>query len=375
LESIGTLASGIAHDLNNVLAPILISAQLLQLKTSDQRSVQLAKTIENNAKRGAALIKQVLSFARGVEGKHTTLQLGHLVTELKQIANQTFPKSISVYTDVIRDLWTVSGDATQLHQVLMNLCVNTRDAMPKGGTLSITAENVLIDQNYAAMHLEAKVGSYIAIAVTDTGMGMSGEVVERIFEPFFTTKELGQGTGLGLSTVMGIVKGHGGFVNVCSEVGSTKFKVYLPAVGVKENQQSAQVELVRGNGELILVVDDEAPIREITKISLETHNYKVLTASDGIEAIALYVQHRHQISTVLVDLIMPSMDGFTTIRTLQKLNPQVKVIAMSGLASNAQVTASLGSGVKTLLSKPYTTGELLKAIDELLNAKSIAGNW
>ena len=375
LESIGTLASGIAHDLNNVLAPILISAQLLQQKISDERNQQLLKTVENNAKRGASLIKQVLSFARGVEGKHTILQLRHLITEFKQIIKQTFPKSISVYTDVPADLWTVSGDATQLHQVLMNLCVNARDAMPKGGTLSITAENVLIDENYAAMHLEAKVGSYIAIAVTDTGMGMSGEVVERIFEPFFTTKELGQGTGLGLSTVMGIVKGHGGFVNVCSEVGSTKFKVYLPAVGVKENQPSPQVELVRGNGELILVVDDEVAIREITKISLETHNYKVLTASDGIEAIALYVQHRHQINTVLVDLIMPSMDGFTTIRTLQKLNPQVKVIAMSGLTSNAQVTASLGSGVKTFLSKPYTTGELLKAINELLNAKSIASNW
>lgn len=376
LESIGTLASGIAHDLNNVLAPILISAQLLQQKISDERNQQLLKTVENNAKRGASLIKQVLSFARGVEGKHTILQLRHLITEFKQIIKQTFPKSISVYTDVLADLWTVSGDATQLHQVLMNLCVNARDAMPKGGTLSITAENVLIDENYAAMHLEAKVGSYIAIAVTDTGMGMSGEVVERIFEPFFTTKELGQGTGLGLSTVMGIVKGHGGFVNVCSEVGrGTKFKVYLPAVGVKENQPSPQVEIPRGNGELILVVDDEVAIREITKISLESHNYKVLTASDGIEAIALYVQHRHQISTVLVDLIMPSMDGFTTIRTLQKLNPQVKVIAMSGLASNAQVTASLGSGVKTFLSKPYTTGELLKAIDELLNAKSIASNW
>jgi hypothetical protein len=370
LESIGTLASGIAHDLNNVLAPILISAQLLQLKTSDQRSVQLAKTIENNAKRGAALIKQVLSFARGVEGKHTTLQLGHLVTELKQIANQTFPKSISVYTDVIRDLWTVSGDATQLHQVLMNLVVNARDAMPNGGTLKITAENLFIDTHYARTHLEAKVGSYIVITVTDTGVGMPPEIVERIFEPFFTTKELGKGTGLGLSIVMGIVKGHGGFVNVYSQLGrGTKFQVYLPAVETLEKQRSPQFELPPGQGELILLVDDENAIRETTKTSLETFNYRVLTAKDGIEAIALYVQHRTQISLVLVNLVMPSMDGFTTIRTLQKLNSQVKIIATSGLVSNAQSAATTRFGVKTFLSKPYTTEELLKSIHELLKTK------
>lgn len=370
LESIGTLASGIAHDLNNVLAPILISAQLLQLKTSDERSQVLLKTMENNAKRGAALIKQVLSFARGAEGKHTILELGHLVAELKQIADQTFPKSICVYTDVPADLWAVSGDATQLHQVLMNLVVNARDAMPKGGTLKITAENLFIDTHYARMHLEAKVGSYIVITVADSGVGMPPEIVERIFEPFFTTKELGQGTGLGLSTVMGIVKGHGGFVNVYSQVGrGTKFKVYLPAVETIEKQRSPLLELPPGQGELILVVDDEAAIRETTKTSLETYNYRVLTASDGIEAIAAYVQHRTQISLVLLDLMMPSMDGFITIRTLHKLNRQVKIIATSGLASNAQVAATLTSGVKTFLSKPYTARELLKSIHELLKTK------
>ncbi len=367
LESIGTLASGIAHDLNNVLAPILISAQLLQLKTSDERSMQLLKTMENNAKRGAALIKQVLSFARGVEGKHTILQMGHLIAELKQIADQTFPKSITVYTDVPADLWTVCGDPTQLHQVLMNLVVNARDAMPKGGALKITAENLFIDTHYARMHLEAKVGSYIAITVADSGVGMPPEIVERIFEPFFTTKELGQGTGLGLSTVMGIVKGHGGFVNVYSQVGrGTKFKVYLPAVETIEKQRSPLLELPAGQGELILVVDDEAAIRETTKISLETYNYRVLTASDGIEAIAVYVQHRAQISLVLIDLMMPSLDGFLTIRTVQKLNPQVKIIATSGLTSNAQLAANISNGVKTLLSKPYTTAELLKSIHQLL---------
>lgn len=367
LESIGTLASGIAHDLNNVLAPILISAQLLQLKISDEQSQLLLHTMENNAKRGAALIKQVLAFARGVEGR-TILQLGHLVAELKQIAKQTFPKSIFVETDVAPDLWTVCGDATQLHQVLMNLCINARDAMPEGGRLQISAQNFLVDENYAGMDLEAKVGSYIAISVTDSGIGMPPEILERIFEPFFTTKELGLGTGLGLSTVMSIVKSHGGFVNVYSELGrGTKFQVYLPAVEGIENVRSPDLEITRGQGELILVVDDESAIRETTKTSLETYNYKVLTASDGIEAIALYVQHRTQISLVLIDLMMPLMDGLTTIRTLQKLNPQVKIIATSGLTSNAQVAATARFGVKTFLSKPYTTGELLKSIHQLLN--------
>jgi signal transduction histidine kinase len=366
LESIGTLASGIAHDLNNVLAPILMTAQLLQMKTADERSQHLLKTLESNAKRGAALIKQVLSFARGVEGKHTTLQLRHSIAEIKQITKQTFPKSIEISTDIPSNLWSVTGDATQLDQVLMNLCVNARDAMPNGGSLRITAENISIDENYARMHLEAKVGAYIVITVADTGMGMPLEIRERIFEPFFTTKELGKGTGLGLSTVVGIVKSHGGFVNVYSELGrGTQFQVYLPAVETMETQAVGELEPGLGNGELILVVDDEAAIRESTKTSLETYNYKVMTASDGIEAIAVYVQHRAQISLVVIDLRMPTMDGPTTIRTLQKLNPQVKIVAVSGLASNTQV-ASVGNGVKAFLSKPYTTQELLKNIDELL---------
>ena len=287
LESIGTLASGIAHDLNNVLAPILMSAQLLQLKTADARNLQILQAIETNAKRGAALIKQVLSFARGVEGQHAILQLRHLLTEIKQVVKETFPKSITVYTDIAPDLWAVVGDATQLHQVLMNLCVNARDAMPNGGVLKIAAENFFVDAHYAGMHLEAKVGAYIVITVADTGMGMSAAVQERIFEPFFTTKEIGQGTGLGLSTVMGIVKGHGGFIQVTSEEEKgTQFQVYLPAKDAVEQPRSPEREIAFGNGELILVVDDEAAIREIIKTSLETHNYQVLTAADGIDAIA-----------------------------------------------------------------------------------------
>ncbi|MDZ4876512.1 MAG: Sensor histidine kinase RcsC [Chroococcidiopsis cubana SAG 39.79] len=370
LESIGTLASGIAHDLNNILAPILMSAQLLQLKTYDMRNLQILQTIETNAKRGAALIKQVLSFARGVEGQQTVLQLRHLLAEIKQVIKETFPKSIAVYTDIAPDLWAVAGNATQLHQVLMNLCVNARDAMPNGGVLKIAAENLLVDEHYAGMHLEAKAGAYVVITIADTGMGMSKAVQERIFEPFFTTKDIGKGTGLGLSTAIGIVKGHGGFIQVTSEEKKgTQFQVYLPAKEAEEQPRSPEREIPFGHGELILVADDEVAIREIIKTSLEAHNYRVLTAVDGIDAIAIYVQHRSEISVVMVDMMMPAMDGVTTIRTLQKLNSEVKIIATSGLAANDRLLTSVSDRVKAFLVKPYTAQELLRTIRQLLDTE------
>ncbi len=370
LESIGTLAGGIAHDLNNVLAPILMAVQLLEKKLPDEASQRLLDTLENNAKRGADLVKQILSFARGIEAKRTLVQIRHLIAEIKQIAKETFPKSIEFATNIPRDLWTLSGDATQLHQVFLNLCVNARDAMPSGGILSISAENKSIDENYAKMHLEAKVGPYITITVSDTGTGIPTEVLERIFEPFFTTKELGKGTGLGLSTAIGIVKNHGGFVQVHSEVGKgSQFQVFLPAIETSETPQLPEnlPALPGGKGELILVVDDEAAIREITKESLETYAYKVLTASDGIEAIALYAQHRQEIAVVLIDMMMPSMDGPTTIRLLQKMNPKIKIIAVSGLNSNYQFDRLEIRGVKAFLSKPYTAKELLKKIHSVVD--------
>jgi len=369
LESIGTLASGISHDLNNVLTPILLSAQLLQRLHKDQRSQRLLQIQETNAKRGAALVKQVLAFARGVEGERTILQTRHLISEIQQIIQETFPKSIKLYTNISPDLWTVFGDATQLHQVLMNLVVNARDAMPNGGSLRLVAENLVIEQNYAQMNLDAKVGPYLVITVSDTGVGIPTKILTQIFEPFFTTKEVGNGTGLGLSTVIGIIKSHGGFVNVYSEVGQgTQFKIYLPVVLATQLEQAEDFELPIGHGEVILVIDDEAPIREITKTALKTHNYKVFTANDGIEALALYAEHQDEISMVLTDIMMPSIDGSTTIRTLENLNPQLKIIAVSGLASNEQVAFKAGVGVKAFLSKPYTARELLNTINGVLSA-------
>ncbi|HEY9749942.1 MAG TPA: response regulator [Allocoleopsis sp.] len=373
LESVGTLASGIAHDLNNSLAPILMSVQLLEKKIQDPQSRHLLSILEANTRRSADLVKQVLSFARGLEGEHTLLQVKHLLHEIRQIVKQTFPRSLTITIELqTPDLWPILGDATQLHQVLMNLCVNARDAMPEGGTLSLSAENLWIDENYARMYLDAKVGPYVVLTVTDTGIGISPENLDKIFEPFFTTKEIGKGTGLGLSTVIGIVKGHGGFVTVYSQLHKgTMFKVYLPAQETTvDTQAKAQRHLPKGQGELILVVDDEEPIRETTRISLEAYGYQVLTANDGIEAIALYAQHQQEVSVVLIDMMMPSMDGPMTIRMLQKLDPEVKIIAVSGLVSGYDVGENNSIGIQTFLPKPYTTEELLKNLQTILSGKT-----
>ena len=370
LESLGTLSSGIAHDFNNILTPVLAISQLLPLKLPDldERTHHLLKILEDNAKRGADLIKQILVFARGGEGKRMPLQISLLLSEIVQMARQTFPKAIDIEADLSQlDLWTVPADATQLHQVFMNLAVNARDAMPNGGVLRITAENVFLDDAFARMNLEAHPGSYIVVTVADTGTGIPPELLERIFDPFFTTKEVGKGTGLGLSTILGIVKNHGGFVKVDSKVGQgSQFKVYLPTMGNPAVQPAAEEPILRGQNELILIVEDELSIQEVTRTSLENSNYRTLMASDGIEAIALYAEHKQDISLVLMDIMMPSMDGLSAIRALQKLNPKVKVIAMSGLATNSQLTDAIGSSVKAFLPKPYTTKDLLNTLNRVL---------
>lgn len=370
METIGTLASGIAHDLNNVFAPILMVTQLLEKKVADDRSRQLLNILDTTIQRGASLVKQVLSFGRGVESQQTIVQLRHLIREIEKIAKETFPKSISLRANVPNDLWTLSADATQMHQILMNLCVNGRDAMPDGGTLSITAEDFLIDANYEQMHPDAKAGPYIVLTVSDTGTGITPEVLTNIFEPFFTTKEVNKGTGLGLSTVASIVKSYNGFINVQSQVGQgTQFKIYLPALQTQETQQAKteSQDLPIGKEQLILVVDDEASIREITKATLEVYGYKVLTASDGIEAIAVYAQHKDKITVVITDLMMPTMDGSIMIRALQRINAQIKIIINTGLKSDGGIIKKLPPGIHATLSKPYTAEELLKTLDKVIS--------
>ncbi|WP_404786229.1 PAS domain S-box protein [Altericista sp. CCNU0014] len=370
MESLGTLAGGIAHDLNNILTPILAAAQLLPLTLPhlDERNQRIVQMLVDSSRRGSDLVQQILSFARGMDGKRVALQVGHLLAEIVNIARQTFPKQIQIERDIsTRELWTVSADATQLHQVFMNLCVNARDAMPNGGTLSISAENFLADENYVRMNVEAKVGAYVVITVSDTGSGMTPETIERIFDPFFTTKEEGKGTGLGLSTAIGIIKNHGGFINVSSEVGvGSRFQVFLPAAESEEPGQSAKASSdLMGNGELILTVDDEASIREITKISLEAFNYRVITAKDGIDALALFAEQHREIRFVLLDLMMPSLDSATIVRTLQTIDPQVQIITMSGLATHESLANRTSQNVKAFLAKPFTAQELLQTLHAL----------
>ncbi len=369
MESIGTLAGGIAHDLNNVLAPIIMSIDLLKLEETNAERLRMLEMIEGSASRGAAMVGQVLSFARGLEGRRIEVQARHLIRDIIKIANETFPKNIQVLSRTDKDLWLLKADPTQLHQVLLNLCVNARDAMPDGGQITITAENMQVDAQYAAMNIEAREGPYVKIEVEDSGTGIPKAIIEKIFDPFFTTKEVGKGTGLGLSTVQAIIKSHGGFIRVYSEPGmGAKFRIYLPAqtTGSTAEHGGIQVKLPRGNGETLLVVDDEASIRQITKQTLEAFGYKVLLAADGSEAVSLYVQHQQEVALVLTDMMMPVMDGPATIQVLKRLNPQVLIIGASGISSNGKVAQAAGLGVVHFLPKPYTAETLLNAIHEAL---------
>jgi two-component system cell cycle sensor histidine kinase/response regulator CckA len=371
MESIGVLAGGIAHDLNNVLSPIMLGIEMLRKRASDENEIKTLDILTSSAVRGAEIVKQVLMFSRGVQGERSLLQPRHIVREIELFSKETFPKSIEIRTSIPMDLWTLIGDATQIHQVLLNLCVNARDAMPNGGTLVIGTQNVYLDEHYVRMHSDAQVGPYVLFRVADTGMGIQDSLRDKIFDPFFTTKEVGKGTGLGLSTVMGLVKAHSGFVNVYSEIGKgSEFKVYIPAVETPQTQlvREQQAWLPRGNGELVLVVDDEVSVREITKATLESFGYRVLAATDGVDAVSLYAQHHREIAVVLTDMAMPLMDGTATIRALQKMDPAVRVIATSGLIAQKAGAESAGGVVKAFIQKPYTAEKLLRLLRDVLDA-------
>jgi two-component system, cell cycle sensor histidine kinase and response regulator CckA len=364
LESLGTLAGGIAHDLNNILTPILAMPKILLLRHPqlDERSIELLKTIEESAQRGANMVNQILTFTRGTGDERIPLQVAPLLQEVIKVIEQTFPKSIAIRKKISNHLLgMISADSTHLHQVLMNLCVNARDAMPEGGVLTLSLESYFIDQAFVQSNLDAQVGPYVLITISDTGTGIAPDVRDRIFDPFFTTKSHGQGTGLGLSTVLGIVKSYCGFVEVWSEVGQgTQFKVYLPTTAEVGEQPQQGVVLPKGQGELVLIVDDDSGIQKTHQALLEGHDYKTLMAKDGIEAISLYGKHKDTIKVILIDVMMPNMDGGTAIRILRKMNPTIKIIAMSGLSSNKE--AVLAAGASMFLAKPFSFEDLLNNI-------------
>jgi two-component system, cell cycle sensor histidine kinase and response regulator CckA len=368
-ESLGTLAGGIAHDLNNILLPINLAADILKSRQSCDESLRMLDTISTCARRGADMVRQVLGYARGVEGRRVEVQLRHLIREMEKITKETFPRNISIAVHLPALLRSVEGDPTQIQQVLMNLCINARDAMPSGGTLTISVRDVVVDESLAVQHTQARIGEFVLIEVEDTGQGIEPAIIDRIFDPFFTTKEVGKGTGLGLSTVQSIVNGHHGFLIVSSRPGhGSRFQVYLPSMPVSTAEKGTVDDATpeRGRGELVLVVDDEANVCNIVRHLLEDYGYRCLVAHDGAEALALYASHRFEIQVVLADMMMPVMDGSQMIQVLRRINPAVRVICSSGHATEERLEAA-NLPCSHFLPKPYESSVLLQKIRQVID--------
>ena len=370
LESIGTLAGGIAHDLNNVLTPIMMGIELLKDSVTDPADREVLATIGGSASRGAEMVRQVLSYARGLEGRRVEIKPAELVAEVERIARDTLPKTIDIRTNVEPGLPLLLGDPTQFHQVLLNLCVNARDAMPAGGQLTIGAELVMVDDRDRPAGLDLPPGAYVKIDVVDTGTGIAAEIADKIFDPFFTTKEPGKGTGLGLSTSLTIVKSHGGQIRIVSELGrGSRFAMYLPASAGAGSERliGDPVPGPHGGGHTVLVVDDEAAIRMIAQRTLEASGYRVLLASDGAEAIATFGANRGAIAAVMLDMTMPVLAGVPTIQAMARIDPSVPIIAVSGISANEQPALAASAQVKMFLPKPFTSETLLKALKQVLD--------
>ena len=380
LDSVGQLAGGIAHDMNNILAPIMMGAPLLRMNLPPAEVEHTLATIEASAQRGAALVRQLTIFSRGVEGERRPLRVANVVSEVTRMAEQTFPKNIEITVQAVDHAWPVHGDTTQLLQVLLNLFVNARDAMPGGGQLTVTAENTELDAQYTALNPDARPGKYVVVRVADTGMGIPHAIVDRIFDPFFTTKEVGKGTGLGLSNVLGIVKGHGGFVRVQSEPErGSSFEIYLPAspdAATSRPPIARSTAQLQGKGELILIIDDEEHIRTILRATLAQHNYRVLTAADGVEATAVFAGSP-EVSLVVTDLDMPVMDGINVARVLRQMNPELPFLISTGWTDRGGADTRREElrrlGIRHILVKPYTAEKLLEAVRDALSRRNHAG--
>lgn len=373
LESIGMLASGIAHDLNNVLAPIILAAPELREHATHPDDLRIISSLEKSAERGVALVRQILAFAQGVGGGRQLVDVRHLLRETANVIRETFPKNIRLEDNIPSNLVPIMADPTQIHQVILNLCVNARDAMPSGGTLRLRAENCRLDQEAASKFEGAAAGSWLVLHIEDSGSGIPDETLSHIWEPFFTTKEAGKGTGLGLSTVRGIVESHKGFISLKTLPGhGTTFRVYLPATEIPASGATAvpaRTRVVQGKGELVLIVDDEPQIRDVTAAILSRHGYRVLIAGDGIEAVALFAPRSSEISVVVTDLRMPNLDGAALAHIVRRLNPSVKTLAVSGLSSGADA-AEMKRLAGAFLYKPFKADALLQAVASLLHPEA-----
>ncbi|MCX6952829.1 MAG: PAS domain S-box protein [Verrucomicrobia bacterium] len=377
LESIGLLASGIAHDLNNMLAPIMLAVSLIKDRHRDRETLELLDMMQGAAQRGGGVVQQVLTFARGADGARVQIDVRPLVKELAQLVRETFPRQIRVTVAVPPSPLLVQGDVTQLHQVLLNLAVNARDAMPDGGTLTLKAETVELDALSATQAPSGKPGSYVKIGIVDTGSGIPPEVMEHIFEPFFTTKPRGEGTGLGLSTVYGIVRGHGGFVTVNSTPGmGTEFDVMLPVCTEQKTPaqplSSLDAPRISGGGRRVLVVDDEAPVRLVTSKMLNRLGFIAVAAEDGQKGLDRIREQPDGYSVAIVDLMMPGMNGYRLIGELKTLAPSMPIIVASGMMGDKEGEGGramlLTLGVRTVLAKPFAEKAFIDALDAELGA-------
>ncbi len=371
MENLGLLAAGIAHDLNNMLAPILLAAPMLRDHVSDPGALGLLTTLEKSAERGASLVRQILSFAHGASGEQRLLQVKHLLRDIIAVITGTFPKTIRLEDFVPNDLWPILGNPTHIHQVLLNLSVNARDAMPEGGVLRLVGENKILDQSAASQIEGGRPGAFLVLHVQDTGTGIPPEIVKEIWKPFYTTKESGKGTGLGLSTVRGIIENHNGFIELLTAVGKgTTFRIYLPAAEgvVSEGPGAPATSPSQGKGELILVVDDEDYIRAMTSTMLTRSGYRVILASDGAEAAAVFAQRAAEIRLVITDLHMPNLDGVMLGRALRQINPAAKTLVVSGMTSalGNRPDYKIEEMGDSLLHKPFKSEALLAKVQEML---------
>jgi CheY-like chemotaxis protein len=371
MESIGTLAGGIAHDFNNILGGILGYASLMKTKTTESHPFfNYIDVIEKGAIRASELTAQLLAFARGGKYDSKPVNLNRIVNETLKIIQETFDKSVVIRTRLFDDLPTVEADAGQMQQALMNLCINAADAMPDGGILTLETGIETIAEKSTRTEMEIAPGPCVVLSVSDTGSGMGKDTVQRIFEPFYTTKEQGKGTGLGLSMVYGVVKNHGGLVRVDSRPGKgTTFRIFLPISGEPEEVELAMKDGVKGGKELILVVDDEEPIRSIAKEILEEFGYRVLLAEDGQEAIGIYREQKEEIDLVILDMIMPNMGGRETFTKLKELDSNIKAVLSTGYSRDGKAQEILDEGMMGYIQKPYQVKALLSKVRSSLDAE------
>ncbi len=371
LESIGTLASGIAHDFNNILGIILGYSTLLEhLGDLPQEFLEGVQAITSATKRGASLVKQLLIFARKTEALLETVSINNLIGEFSKLLQETFPKTIIISTSLQQDLPTIVADASQIHQVLLNLCLNARDAMPKSGTLSISTKTIE-GQDVCSRFAKATARQYVRIEISDTGIGMDDATRQRVFEPFFTTKGPGKGTGLGLAVVFGIIEHHSGFIDVRSAPGKgTSFTIYLPIPEHRlEEMQPIKMRLeeIPGGTETILIIEDEERLRKLVKASLVSKGYTVLAAEDGIQGVEMYRSHQKEIAVVLSDVGLPLLNGQDVFRRIREINPEAKVIFASGFFDPETKSQMYRAGLKNFIQKPYIQDEVLQKIREAID--------